>query len=98
VLQKTEQLKRLTEYLITKYGEENIIVTDYWDADEIAVGLADKSKQYTVYVADYGTDNFFVSLENPAIGDDLPYSKGDEFDNFSANQVEVILIRHLKIV
>ena len=95
--QKTEQIKRLTDHLLNKYGSTNIIVTDYWDGDEISIGLADKTKQYTVYIADYGKDSFFVSLENPPTSDKLPYTPGDDFNNLTADEVEKILIKHLNI-
>lgn len=73
---KAEQIKRLTNHLLKKYGSTNIVVTDYWDGDETAIGLTDKTEQYTVYIADYGKDNFFVSLENPPTSADFPYTPG----------------------
>jgi hypothetical protein len=74
--QKTEQIKELTKYLLKKYGSENIIVIDYWDADNTAIGLSDRTKKYTVYITDCGrTDNvFFVSLETPPTTDDFPFT------------------------
>lgn len=98
--QKTEQIKRLTLYLLEKYGSDNIIETDYWDADKTAIGLTDKTKKYTVYISDYRRDKnkFFVSLENPPTSDDFPYTPAGEFDNLTAMEVEKILIKHLKIV
>jgi hypothetical protein len=98
--QKTQQIKQLTDLLLEKYGSENIIVTDYWDADNTAIGLADKTKKYTVYITDNGNSNnmFFISLENPPTRDDFPYTPGDDFDNLSAEEVEEILIKHLKII
>ena len=96
---KTQQIKRLTDHLLKKYGSTKIIVTDYWDGDNTAIGLADITKQYTVYITDNGeTDNkYFVSLENPPTSDDFLYTPGDDFDNLTAEEVEEILIRHLKI-
>lgn len=89
----------MTEHLLKKYGSEDIVVTDYWDADNTAIGLADKTKKYTAYITDNGrTDNmFFVSLENPPTTGDFPYTPGGDFDNLSAEKVEEILIKHLKI-
>lgn len=97
--QKTEQIEQLVEHLLIKYGSKNIIVTDYWDTDCTAIGLADKSKQYTVYITDNGKTNnrFFVSLENPPTSDKFPYTPSDDFDNLTAVEVEGILIKHLKI-
>ena len=97
--QKTEQIQQLTTHLLNKYGSTNIIVTDYWDGDNTAIGLADKTRQYTVYITDNGnTDSkFFVSLENPSTSDELPYTPGGDFDNLTADEVENILVKHLKI-
>lgn len=97
--QKTQQIEQLTEYFLKKYGSENIVITDYWDADNTAIGLADKTKSYTVYITDNGrTDNvFFVSLENPPATDVFPYTPAGDFDNLSSKEVEEILIKHLRI-
>lgn len=95
--EKTEKIKNLTDHLLKKYGSTTIIVTDYWDGDNAAIGLADKTKQCTVYIADYGKNNFFVSLENPPTSDEHPYTPGDDFNNLSAEEVENILVKHLKI-
>ena len=97
--QKTKQIKQLTDHLLEKYGSENILVTDYWDTDNTAIGLADKTKKYTVYITDNGrSDNvFYVSLENPPTTEKFPYTPGGDFDNLSAEEVEEILIKHLKI-
>ncbi len=99
MIQKTLQIRQLTDNFLEKYGSDNIVVLDYWDADNTAIGLADRTKQYTVYITDNGrTDNlFFVSLENPGITNDFPYTPGGDFDNLSAEEVEKILIKHLKI-
>lgn len=97
--QKTQQIRQLADHLLEKYGPDNIIIVDYWDADNSAIGLADRTKKYTVYITDNGrTDHlFFVSLENPATTNDFPYTPGGDFDNISAEEVEEILIKHLKI-
>jgi uncharacterized membrane protein len=95
--EKTEQIKRLTDHLLKKYGSTNIIVTDYWDGDNAAIGLADKTRQYTVYIAEYGKNSFFVSLENPPTSDEYPYTLDDDFNNLSDEEVEKILVKHLKI-
>jgi len=89
----------LTEHLLEKYGSENILAMDYWDADNTAIGLADKTKKYLVYITDNGRDDnvFFVSLENPPTTEDFPYTPGGDFDNLATEEVEEILIKHLKI-
>ncbi len=98
--QKTKQIKQLIKYLIKKYSSVNIVVTDYWDADNTAIGIADKTKEYTVYIFDNErTDNkFYVSLENPPTTNNFPYIPAGDFDNLSAEEVEKIVIEHLKII
>jgi hypothetical protein len=96
--QKTEQIKRLTDYFVNKYGSTNIIVTDYWEGDNTAIGLSDTTKKFTVYIShfDKPDNKFFVSLENPSFNEH-PYTPGGDFDNLSLDEVENILIKHLKI-
>lgn len=86
------------DYLLKKYGAK-IFVTDYWDADESAIGLADVTKKHTVYISDYGKEEaaFFVSLEYPSTSDEFPYTPGEDFENCTAIEVESILVKHLKI-
>ena len=97
--QKTLPLQQLTKHLLNKYGAASIVVADYWDADNSAIGLADATKQYTAYISDNGrADNrFFVSLEHPPTGSESPYSPGRDFDNLSATEVERVVVKHLKI-
>lgn len=98
--QKTEQIQKLTDYLLEKYGSANIKLTDYWDADYTAIGLSDKTMQYTVYITDNGnSDDFFcVSLENPPISEGVPYSPDENFNKLTAKELEIILVKHLKII
>jgi len=66
----------LTDHLLDKYGSENMLVTDYWDADNTAIGLADKTKKYTVYITDNGRVDsvLYVSLSNPPSTEEFPYT------------------------
>lgn len=98
--QKTQHIKQLIKYLIKKYGSADIVVTDYWDADNTAIGIADKTKEYIIYISDNGrTDNkFYVSLENPPTTNNFPYTAAGDFDNLSAEEVEKIVTEHLKII
>jgi hypothetical protein len=96
---KTEQIKYLTNHLLQKYGVDNIFVTNHWDADNMAIGLADKTKKYIVYISDYGKPEniFFVSLENPTESNELLYSAGEDFENQTMDEVEKIVVKHLRI-
>lgn len=97
--QKTDQIQKLTDRLINKFGSTNIVITDYWDGDNSAIGLTDKTNQYTVYITDFGKkeNQFFVSLENPPTSKDFPYTPAGDFDNLTADEVEKILATHLKL-
>ncbi len=95
--QKTKQIKKLTAYFLNKFGSANILVTDYWDGDNKAIGLTDKTMQFVVYIAELAEDSFFVSLEYPSSSDEMPYTPGEEYNNIAANEVEAILVKHLKI-
>lgn len=97
--QKTDQIRRLTNHLLNKYGSTNIIVTDYWDADNTAIGLTEKTKQFTVYISDYGKDDkkYFVALENPPVSIDSPYAPAGHFENLTEEEVERLLIKHLRL-
>lgn len=97
--EKTQQIKQLTNYLINKYGSANILVTDYWDADLCAIGLSDKTKQFTLYISHWKNpkDKFFVSLQSPPVAGDEQYSDAGNFDNLTADEVEKIAVEHLKL-
>lgn len=99
MIEKVEHIQRLTHYLVNKYGSENIIVTDYHDLDETAISLADKTKEYCVYISNCNDrdDDYYVSLENPSVSENLPYEQGDDFGDLTADEVEKILVKHLKI-
>lgn len=96
---KTKPIKNLTTHLLKKYGEDTIVITDYWDADNLSIGLTDKSEQYTVYISVYRQkdNSFFVSLENPTESDELPYSPSEGFENQTFEEVEKIVVKHLRI-
>lgn len=98
MVKKSKQIQQLIDYLLKKYDAE-IFVTDYWDADETAIGLANISKTHTVYISDYGKKEaaFFVSLEYPPTSDEFPYTPGEDFENCTIIEVENILVKHLKI-
>jgi len=99
MIQKSEQIQRLTNHLLNKYGSTNIIVTDYWDGDNSAIGLTDKTKQFTVYLTDFdrNDNHFYVALENPPTSNDFPYTPAGDFDNLTAAEVEKIIVTHFKL-
>lgn len=96
---KSQQIQNLTTHLQNKYGATNIIINDFWEGDLNAIGLSDKTKQFTAYICHFRKtkNKFFVSLENPPTSDQLPYTSGGDFDDLSLEEVESIIINHLRI-
>lgn len=96
---KNRQIQRLTSYLLNKFGQTNIFIADYWDADNCAIGFTDKSKKRTAYISNFGRkDNqFFVSLENPPTSDKYLHSEAGDFDNLNTEDIENLLVKHLKL-
>ena len=96
---KDKTIIEIVDYLQTKFGQTDILIQDYWEGDFNAIGLTNKTRQYLVYISTYGTkkDKFNVSLENPPIDDDLPYSPSGDLDNISIENLEKIVIEHLRL-
>jgi len=99
-IEKTDQISKLNDYLLEKYGAEHIIVTGYLDQHPTSIGLATKTHHYTAYITDNGNKNmlFSVSLKNHPISAEFPYMLGEEFDEITLTEVEEINIKHLGIV
>ena len=99
MINKDKPIREIIDYLQTKFGQTDIIIQDYWEGDFCAIGLTDRTRQYLVYISTYGTeqDKFNVSLENPPIDNNLPYSPRGDFDNISLENLEKIVIEHLRL-
>ena len=98
--EKTPQIKNFKAKILKKYKLQEILITDYWDSDTTAIGFSDKKKKYIVYITDNGgSDNlFFISLEESSISDELLYKTVGEFKNVTEQDVEKILVKHLRIL
>lgn len=96
---KDKTISEIVDYLQAKFGKTNILIQDYWDGDCFAIGLTDKTGQYLVYISTYGVEQgkFNISLENPPIEEDMPYSEGGDFDNLSLENLEKTVIKHLRL-
>ncbi len=96
---KDKTINEIIDYFQSKFGKTDILIQDYWEADCCAIGLTDKTRQYLVYISTYGTEQnkFNVSLENPSINNDLPYLPSGDFDNLSLENLEKIVIEHLRL-
>jgi len=99
-LNKNDRLLHILEFLQDKYGETNIVIKDHWEDDKVAIGVTDKTGLYLAYVSTVSDkeNNYFLSLENPPIDNELPYSPAGDFDNISLLELENILTRHLRLV
>ena len=96
---KDKSITEIVNYLQTKFGQADILIQDYWEGDNCAIGLTDKTGQYLVYISTFGTefDKFNISLENAPIENDVPYTPGGNFDNVSLENLENIVIKHLRL-
>lgn len=96
---KNQRIVDIVKYLQAKYGANNILVQDYWEADENAIGFTDKSKQYLGYISTINEkdDKYYLALENPPV-DSFPYSPAEDFDNISLGELENILTKHLRLI
>lgn len=48
---KNITIKNIVQHLQNKFGVDNIIVKDYWEADNCAIGLTDKTCELIVYIS-----------------------------------------------
>lgn len=99
MINKNPRIIDVITLLQNKYGEANIIINDHWEADLEAIGLADKTKQYSAYIstANKQNGNYYLFLENPPINDTLPYSPAGEFANLTFDELEKKLTIHLRL-
>jgi hypothetical protein len=97
MIDKSHRIQYVVKYLQDKYGKENILIKDYWQADFDAIGLTNNSGQRLAYVSTVSDkdDDYHLALENPPINNDFPYSPAGEFDNLSLTELERLLTKHL---
>ena len=95
--QKDIIIKTIVRHLQDKLGVENIIVKDYWDADNFAIGLTDKDNKNVVYISAWNKkdDEYYVSLECPSDNENENYTECGEFDHINADKVVEIVKQHL---
>ena len=100
LINKEKRIQDLVEYLIAKHGSNRFLIKDHWVIDDTAIGLADLSEQYLVYISTAGFEvsQYYVALEDPAKnGSDLPYTPAGDYDNLDLAEVEEMILRHLRI-
>ncbi len=79
---KDSRLIAAVSYLEAALGEGLLAPEDYWEADMLAVGLANpRCPGVLAYVAVCEPDGYFVSIERPpAAGSSLPYQTVRDFE------------------
>ena len=48
---KHRSIEVLIDYLFQKYGKDKLLIRDYWDSDEYAIGIVDQSEKYLIYIS-----------------------------------------------
>ena len=65
-LTKDHSILQILTHLEQRFGKNTFTITDYWDADLCAIGLADHYGKYLLYISTYekpkGT--FYVEVED----------------------------------
>ena len=97
--QKDTTIKTIVRHLQNKFGADNIVIKDHWDADNFAIGLTSKQNTNIVYISTYMKRNneYFVELESPAEIENEEYKNCGDFDNINADKVEEIVRTHLNL-
>gem|GEM_PF-652655 len=98
-INKSEKILHVIDFFQSKYGPTNILINDHWESDREAIGLTDRSGQFLAYISTLSDkDNiYYLALENPATGNELPYSPAGEFNNLSLKELESLLTKHFKL-
>jgi hypothetical protein len=97
---KNQRILDVVKHLEIKYGANNILIKDYWESDENAIGLTDKSNRYLGYISIINgrDDSYYLALENPPVKEGFPYSPAGQFDNISLIELEKLLSKHFDLI
>jgi hypothetical protein len=95
--QKDITIKNIVRLLQSQLGVDNIIIKDYWDADNFAIGLTDKDRKNVVYISTWKkkSNEFYLSLECPSDNENENYTECGEFDNTNIDKTLEIVKQHL---
>lgn len=95
--QKDISIQNIVRHLQSKLGVDNIIINDFWDADNFAIGLTDKDHKNLVYISTWKkrSNEFYLSLECPADNDNVNYIECGTFDNVNMDEALEIVKQHL---
>ena len=70
---KCHTVMQLLTQLEERFGKKSFHIEDYWDGDLCAIGLADTSGRYLLYINtfDKPNDTFYAELEDKAQKDSI---------------------------
>lgn len=97
--QKDITIKNIVLHLQEKLGVDNIVIKDYWEADNGAIGVTTKDNKNLVYISTYMKKNneYLVELESTAEYENDVYKNCGDFDNISIDKVEELVRTHLNL-
>ncbi len=97
---KNAAILKVLHHLKTCLGPDKFQVTDHWECDLIAIGIASAADpQRLVYLClASGEASFDVRLETaPKDGSELPYADAGQFDDVDLETLTAIIAEHLGI-
>ncbi|CAN5588320.1 hypothetical protein BH10BAC2_BH10BAC2_20530 [soil metagenome] len=93
---KEERIENVLQHLLNKFPEK-LLVRDFWEADNCAIGLANQSETKLVYISiwEKPADLFFVALETSATNIKKKYDHVENFENVRIGELEELVKKHL---
>lgn len=97
---KNKIISNTVKYLQNKYGANFVLINDFWEDDNNAIGIVDETKKFLAYFAIYENNSdkiFYVSLEELTLSDNFPYKSVGDFHKIDLLQLEIVISQHLKL-
>jgi hypothetical protein len=98
-LDKDPAILRVLDRLWSRLGPGTFVVTDHWEADLCAVGIASPYNHGVLaYISTHGEppERFYVELElPPRPGGDFPYQAAGRFQALDFEQLASVIGKHL---
>ncbi len=98
-LEKDESIKKVLNDLFERFDEENLKVTDFWDADLCAVGIKNKrDSDFLIYISTYNKppNTYYAEIEKANSKTDLTdYSVIGRFENINIEKLSEIVDKYL---
>lgn len=95
---KHKDIQKLAEYYTSRYSGK-IVVNDYWEEDDEAIGLSNLELTKLCYVT-FGNkpDTYYLALEilNPSPG--VPYEDAGDYNDLSKYELEMRILTFLKTI